>query len=305
VAAHLTEAGARRSPTPFLSLVANGPVGADILDYLRRDIAFTGLRLDYDERLLEYLKIDPRSGVVYVDLVKHDMDREDVLTEILNLLRCRYVCSERIYYHHAKVASGALISRAVELAVMGGLTRDELSSTNDSTLLNHLRNRSYAGHPLGSDRARRSIEHLLARYEERRLLKRCFVIARPGNEARQDALVDLFVNRQKERLAVEAEIAAALGVRDPAQIIVYCPRKTMQLKEAAVPVRRTGRGIRPLTAFTAEFPALGQLVESYRNLWKLYVFVPDAPGEDLHRAGKQVERILRKRFPGIRNQYRP
>jgi HD superfamily phosphohydrolase len=132
-----------------LSLVANGPVGADILDYLRRDIAMTGLRFDYDERLLEYLKIDPRSGVVYVDLVKHDMDREDVLTEILNLLRCRYVCSERIYYHHAKVASGALISRAVELAVLGGLTRDEIAGTNDSTLLSHLRTRSYAGHPLG------------------------------------------------------------------------------------------------------------------------------------------------------------
>jgi hypothetical protein len=129
------------------------------------------------------------------------------------------------------------------------------------------------------------------------------VIGRPGNEERLDDLVDLFVNRQKERLAVEVEIAAALGVRDPALVIVYCPRKSMQLKEAAIPVRRVA-GIRPLTAYTAEFPALGQLVESYRNLWKL-MFRPRGLGRASAPGGKQVERILGRRFPGIRNQYRP
>jgi uncharacterized protein len=305
VAAHLTEGSARRSPTPFLSAIPNGPAGADILDYLRRDIAFTGLRLDYDDRLLEHLKIDPRSGVVYIDLVKHDMDREDVLTEILNLLRCRYVCSERIYYHHAKIASGALVSRAVEVAAMGGLTRREIEGTTDSSLLAHLRNRTYRSHPLGVDRARRIIDNLLTRFEERRLPKRCFVIARPGNESRQDALVAAFVHRQEERMRVEEEIAAALGLPDPAQVIVYCPRKSMQLKEAEVPVRRAKRPIRPLTAYEKEFPALHQLVESYRNLWKLYVFVPETPRQDLQWAGRQAERILRRRFPGIRNQFHP
>jgi len=305
VAAHLTERSAMRSETPFLSSIANGAVGADILDYLRRDIAFTGLRLDYDDRLLEHVKIDPRSGTVYIDLVKHDMDREDVLTEILNLLRCRYVCSERIYYHHAKIASGALVSRAVEVAVMGGLTRREIETTTDSSLLAYLRGRSYRGHPMGSDRALVVIDRLLARFEERRLPKRCFVIARLGNESRQDALVDAFVNRQEDRMGVEAEIAAALGIQEPADVMVYCPRKSMQLKEAEVPVRRAKRAIRPLTAYESEFPALHQLVDSYRNLWKLYVFVPDHLKEDLQWAGTQAERILRRRFPGIRNQFHP
>ncbi|HYV51016.1 MAG TPA: HD domain-containing protein [Dongiaceae bacterium] len=305
VAAHLTEGSALRSPTPFLSSISNGAVGADILDYLRRDIAFTGLRLDYDDRLLEYVKIEPRSGVVYIDLVKHDMDREDVLTEILNLLRCRYVCSERIYYHHAKIASGALVSRAVEIAVMGGLARREIETTTDASLLAYLRGRSFRSHPLGVERARAIIDRLLTRFEERRLPKRCFVIGRPGNESRQDALVSAFVDRQEERMRVEAEIAQALGVRDPADVIVYCPRKSMQLKEAQVPVRRAKRPIRPLTAYEADFPALHQLVDSYRNLWKLYVFVPDQPAQDLQWAGKRAERILRRRFPGIRNQFHP
>jgi hypothetical protein len=79
----------------------------------------------------------------------------------------------------------------------------------------------------------------------------------------------------------------------------------MQLKEAAVPVRRAKRGIRPLTDYRAEFPALDQIVESYRKLWRLYVFVPGADQEDLARAGKRVERILARKFAGIRNEYRP
>ena len=41
------------------------------------------------------LKIDPESGHLYIDLTKHEMDREDVLSELLNLFRIRYVCSER------------------------------------------------------------------------------------------------------------------------------------------------------------------------------------------------------------------
>jgi len=72
-----------------------------------------------------------------------------------------------------------------------------------------------------------------------------------------------------------------------------------------VPVRRAKRAIRPLTAYESEFPALHQLVDSYRNLWKLYVFVPDHLKEDLQWAGTQAERILRRRFPGIRNQFHP
>jgi uncharacterized protein len=304
VGAHLAETGGRSSRTPFLSDVVNGPVGADLLDYLRRDAYFTGLQLGYDDRILDHFKIDPASGAVYIDLVKHDMDREDVLTEILNLLRCRYVSSERIYYHHAKVASGALVSRAVELAVMGGLRRDDLVLATDSGLRTLLRTRSYNGHPLGGEVAS-SIRRLLDRYEERRLLKRCFVIARKGNEKRQDALVRAFVRDQKTRLAVEGEIAAALGVADPAEVIVYCPRKEMQLKEATVPVRRAGKGIRPLTDYQDEFPALQQLVEAYRDLWKLYVLIPAGDGDDVVAAGKKVESILGRRFPGIKNQYRP
>jgi hypothetical protein len=305
VAAHLTESGAKASSRPFLSLVANGPLGADMLDYLRRDGHYTGLRLDYDDRLLDFIKVDPASGVVYVDLVKHDMDREDILTEIVSLLRSRYLSSERIYYHHAKLASGVLVSRAVELAIQGGLTRRDVAGSTDDLLPGILLDRDYAGHPLGADRARKTIAGLLDRYRERRLLKRCFVLARPRKAEFQNALVRTVVGDQKKRMALEAAVARALDLPDPAEVIVYCPRKGMQLKEATVPVRRAGKGIRPLSAYRKEFPALDQLVEAYRDLWKLYVFVPITDPDRLNWAGAVVEKILRRSFPGIRNQYHP
>ena len=50
---------------------------------------------------------------------------------------------------------------------------------------------------------------------------------------------------------------------------------------------------------------LDKLEQSYLRLWKLYVFVPDRPRQDLQWAGRQAERILRRRFAGIRNQFHP
>ena len=300
VAEHLSENGARGSRTPFLSLISNGPVGTDMLDYLRRDGYFIGLRLDYDNRILDYVKIDPRSGTVYVDLVKHNMDREDILTEIINLLRARYVSSERIYYHHAKLSAGALISRAVELAILGGLTRDHVAGTTDSTLAGVLRDWPFDNHPLPG--AKKSMDRLLMRFEQRRLLKRCFVFSRPADEM-QTALVETFNRDQGKRMMIEKDLARTLGVDDPAEVIVYCPGKNMQLKEARVPVRRVKKGIRPLAVYQKEFPALRQLVEAYRNLWKLYVFVPFEETDKLDWAGKRVQRVLRKSFPGISNEY--
>ena len=76
-------------------------------------------------------------------------------------------------------------ARAVEIAIMGGLRREDIGETTDASLLTLLRDRSYDGHPLGEAAASRSIGRLLDRYEERRFLKRCFVVSRPKDRALQ------------------------------------------------------------------------------------------------------------------------
>ena len=61
--------------------------------------------------------------------------------------------------------------------------------------------------PLRTEIAGTPVRELVERFEQRRLLKRCFVAARRGNEERQDALVAAFVGSQARRTAIQAEIA--------------------------------------------------------------------------------------------------
>ena len=61
-----------------------------------------------------------------MNLEKHGMLRRDALSELVNLLRIRYTLSERVYFHHTKISSGAMISKAVELALREGLRAEEL-----------------------------------------------------------------------------------------------------------------------------------------------------------------------------------
>ena len=120
---------------PFWRQVVSDTIDADLLAYLRRDAHFTGLELRYDQRVVDYFRIARDSGEMFVDCEKNGMLREDIVSELLRVLECRYHFSERVYYHHAKVAAGALLSRMVELAMRSGaLQAKELQSMTDESL---------------------------------------------------------------------------------------------------------------------------------------------------------------------------
>jgi hypothetical protein len=74
----------------------------------------------------------------------------------------------------------------------------------------------------------------------------------------------------------------------------------MQLKEARIHVRWPGvEGVQPLSSFTDRVPRLSDLEESYRNLWKFYVFT-DA--EDPALLAK-VQEIARGEFEDAHDGY--
>src|SRR5262249_33081110 len=123
----------------FLSDIVAGAISADLLDYLRRDTYFCGLSQNYDPRIFESFVVD--GDRLVVNLEKHGMLRRDALSELVNLLRLRYTLSERVYFHHTKIASGAMISKAVELALQAGLRAEELRVLKDETLFFVLRQR--------------------------------------------------------------------------------------------------------------------------------------------------------------------
>lgn len=238
-------------------------IDADLLDYLRRDAYFAGLASGYDDRVFRQFAVD--DGRLALRLSKHGMERPDARSEIVQLLRARYFLTERVYYHHTKVAAGAMISKAVERCVDEGiLDESDLLGLNDWTLLDRL-----------SRCGVRPVETLAGRVLRRDLLKRGYVIsARNVPPDRRRDLVGRFHESRPPRREAETAIAQRLGCNE-AEVIVYCPALTV-MKEAAAPVQ-TPDGLLPLNATGgAGVGEIHAIEERYASLWRFYVFVPAA-----------------------------
>ncbi len=264
--------GRQDVPAYWVQMIS-GTIAADILDYLARDAYFTGLNLAVDERVASYFKVDRTSGNLYIDLAKRDLLREDILSEIVRLLDARYVFSERVYYHHAKVAAGALVARAVELCVRAGvLAEEDLYDCTDDSLMETLLRAGASG----DEALRARVTDLVQRFRERRLYKRACVFPRYENSDVQDALVERFFASGGAVRRVEAEERIAELVRfatgTEVDVIIYCPAKRMQLKEAKIHVLWPGSpAVEPLAAYAERVPRLADLSRAYRDLWKFYV----------------------------------
>ena len=233
---------------------------ADLLDYLRRDSYFAGLAHDYDDRIFRYFTV--AQDELALRMVKHGMDRPDARSEVVQLLRMRYFLTERVYYHHTKVAAGAMVSKAVEIAIDHGiLAEEDLFSVNDWTLVERLEQASPTA-------------RLARRLSRRQLLKRGYVIsARTVPQERRAALVQRYHESRVSRAEAEAALGTALGL-PPEEVIVYCPALTV-MKEAAARVE-TEAGLRRLNdPENAAFAEIGAIEERYAGLWRFYVFVPE------------------------------
>ncbi len=256
--------------TPWMRQIISSTIDADLLDYLRRDAYFAGLRQDYDDRIFSTFVIED-------DRLTVDTTKMSTRTEILHLLRLRYFLTERIYYHHAKIASGAMIAKAVELAVQGGLTEKHLYGFTDDALLRDLL-------VTGDQRITRLIKNL----NRRRLLKRAYTLttAQVGRRGRDD-LIATYNRSIDARQNVENQVADAV-VLDPDQVILYCP-DISSIKEASVLVR-TPDGVRRLNEPRENPPFDVKAVEDqYERLWRLYVFAPEGY---LERVSSVCERVF-------------
>ena len=249
--------------------IAGGPISADLLDYLRRDTYFCGLSQYYDARIFESFVVD--NGRLVMNLEKRGVLRRDALSELVNLLRIRYTLSERVYYHHTKIASGAMICKAVELALTEGFQPEELRTLKDETLQFTLLQR-FATH-LG-------IVHLIDGLERRQLYRACYTLTVDIGEARRRAVVDRFHYDARQREQTERALATSVGLL-PHQVIVYCPSFGMALPEAEVPVRMEGSKVLPLSGSNSE--EIRILKDKHKALWKFFVLV-DRRAWDKHEA---------------------
>ena len=279
-----------------------GTIAADILDYLARDAYFTGLKVAVDERVASYFKVDRTTGNLYIDLAKRDLLREDILSEIVRLLDSRYTFSERVYYHHAKVAAGALVARAVELCVRAQvLSEEDLYDCTDESLLESLLQAS--GRSQDQDLAL-TVSDLVERYRQRKLYKRACVFPRYQNEQVQEELTTRFFasGGASRRIETEARIAELVhfATGQQVKIIIYCPAQRMQLKEARIHVLWPGAdSVEPLAVYVDRVPRLNDLSRAYRDLWKFYVFADSSDPMIL----RKVQEVAAAELSGASNVY--
>lgn len=262
---------------PVLRDIVSGTICSDLLDYLARDTFFCGLSGAWDARLFRCFRVDGSTDRLYLDAQKDGIIREDALSEVVNLLRLRYFLSERVYFHHSKTASGAMISRAVECAVNDGLRLDEMFGLRDDTLL-YLLDQRYGRIP--------AVRCLLDHVFSHRLYKRAYVLTRRVGEEKQAALIRSFHSDRAAREEAERSLSKRLRLKD-GELVVYCPSSRMQLKEADVLVR-IDEG-RPRSLRELALPEIEVLTGRHRDLWRFYVFVAPRHAERLRAVGAACE----------------
>jgi len=270
---------------PYARELISGTVCADLLDYLRRDAFHTGLAQAYDDRL--FRSFDVHNGRLAVDLQKHGLFRHDVLSELIHLLRVRYNLTERVYYHHAKAVAGAMVSKALELALRAErITLADLYQLGDDSFLYVLRERC-ADLP--------DVVMLLDELATRRLYKRVYLVTPPGyrqvgiTPEDQQRLAEAYHYDPEQRRQAEAKLAEALGVPDGA-VVVYCPSPKMQLKEASVPVRVEVQRVVPLAELGN--PEIDSLANKHRSLWRFFVCLRRDHADRFTKAGELAEAMF-------------
>src|SRR5690606_13694976 len=136
-----------------------------------------------------------------------------------------YFLTERVYLHHTKVTSGAMVSKALELATKNGVSEMDLYSLSDEGLFRFLQS-------MGD----RAITRLIQGVKTRSLLKRAFLITydtiSPHEQAR---LIGKYHEDASARRSLEEAIAEEAGIPST-DVVVYAPASTA-LKEAAIPAR--------------------------------------------------------------------
>jgi len=285
-------------PDPWMPQIVKDAVCADLLDYLRRDSYFTGLAQNYDDRVFRYFIIADISvggssrKVLAVDLGKEGMVRQDAKSEVLHLLRMRYFLTERVYYHHAKQASGAMISKALEICIANGFDPESLLWMKDWTLLEALREFAPSSRAAG----------LVRGVEERKLFKRAYVLGSDIGGSKRNELIAQYNLPRAEREKTESKIISRLneqGVRaEEGDVIIHCP-DLGTMKEAKVFARDEEGMVEKLDRHRRSLSRdLDAIEGQYLAIWNFFVFSEP-------RLARAVNEVCREIFPSERVGYAP
>jgi HD superfamily phosphohydrolase len=257
--------------------IVNNTVCADLLDYLRRDCYFCNLVLDMEYRFLNYLYLlrtgSERRVVIRLWKKGTSSPRPDVLSELVRLLDNRYLLGERVYFHRAKLVSGAMLADAVQREKNAGLLSEEdLWEIGDDVFLARL-----------ADSKLEPVSVIGRALQNRHLWKQIYERNRNWIDTEQSEHRDIDVMAQtmelwwkdaKRRQEDQDYLSGCIGL--PAgRLLLYCPDERMNLKLAEMKVLWNG-SLQELAKCADEpvvGPKLRTILESHRQLWAIRGFL--------------------------------
>ncbi len=289
---------------PFVTDFVGNTLCADLLDYLDRDMYFCGLRERSGDRVISYASVlrlqadekrddgqaeyrpceEAEEGKGRVVLLTYRfeqghlahadpkaVDKFEILSEAIDLLRRRFALAEKVYFHRTKLAASAML-----ISAMGSSTieKEKLYSLSDGEFVGELLSDS-------SPRTKR----LGNAFRARRLFKpvyRLKYLKESDADLRSKELwSETYPRFRDPELRAEVEEKLEKYARLPAgSIAIYCPDRRMNLKEFKMLVQsRPGGEVKELRNILDENrkSEMEAINLRFAQLWSLWVYVdPDA-----------------------------
>jgi hypothetical protein len=313
---------------PYVRDLVGNTVCADLWDYLQRDMYYCGLKERSGDRFVNYIAVlplkrvegnhgDPENEVFEVSpggkgrvvllAFRYERDREDVeklnpvqkkdvLSEAIDLLRRRYSLAEKVYFHRTKIAASSLLISAVASSKMfndkdGDEEKEQREALYGATDPDFLKQ-------IASDADPRCAV-LAKAYRERRLFKPIYRItyhpAQEEDEQSRHLWKDIYKKFRDYKKRVGAEVSLekefALGA---GTVSIYCPDKEMNLKEFRVLVALHPEPpveVKPLRHILDEprRQEMKAIRDRFHSLWTLEVFVDPTKLDPTHRQDPIVQ----------------
>lgn len=262
----LTASDPSQLEKPYQLEIIKDTISADLLDYLRRDTYFTGIKRSYDPRIIDYFNIAEYDGKPHlvIDITEDGARCEDMLVEMEHLLRFRYTMGERVYNYHTKIAADSMIGKALNEA---NVTEDFLMNVGDEGVISHLMNGPH-GVPLARE--------LGNAFWERRILRRAYMLDRTSFGGKITNFVNQYYGGHQQRTNCKdvelklIEICRSKGISiEEKDLIIFCHEPEMNLKAANALVREEGK--EPERLFIYLTAAEG-IMHDHERLWRFYVY---------------------------------
>jgi hypothetical protein len=141
----------------YISQIINGPVDADMLDYLRRDAYFTGVPQGYDDRIFAVYTLNEDSETLTL------REKQDTLAAVASVIESRFWMMKKVYLHPTVLATNCLVVEML-LNALGEYDFYELFYLDDSQILSKFMNSQNV-----------EVRELASRIRYRKLPKRAYI----------------------------------------------------------------------------------------------------------------------------------